>query len=158
MLRLYLGKGLGVDVCSWAPEPRAEQGLARASGRLLPSREGSVPSEHREHPRTAGVRTLQGLCHCPPPGRRDKGADLPCSAVTKHCPDITHRTLQPFPSQTSPSSGPPALKGSSTHQPTHSSAAITQRMSQVPSCEKAACHIPGGEECGQNPKQAWGER
>lgn len=95
--------------------------------------------------------------HCPPPGRRDKDAELPYSAVAKHCPDITRGTLQPFPSQTSLSLGPSSLKGSSTHQPTHSSAAIIQRMSQVSSSssDKAACHIPGREERGQSPEQAW---
>lgn len=110
---------------------------------------------HRERARSFGVRALQGLCALSP---SREGADLPYSAVAKRCSAITHRTLQPSPSQTSSSSGPSAPKGSRTHQPTHSSAAITWRMSQVSSSsrEKAACHVPGGEGWGQDPEQGWG--
>lgn len=79
-----------------------------------------------------GGGALQGLCTlCPPPGRRDEDSDHPSPVVAKCCPATPHRTLQPSPHQASPSPGLSAPKGSSTHQPTHSSAATGQRRSHV---------------------------
>lgn len=99
----------------------------------------------------------------PPPGRREEDSDHSSPVVAKHCPATARRTLQPSPRQAFSSLGPPALKASSTHQPTHGSAATGQRRSHVSRFsgsheKKAAWHISGEEGCRQEPEQAWGEK
>lgn len=120
---------------------------------------GSAPYEPYGAPRDpCGVSAP-----CPPPGRREEDSDHSSPVVAKHCPATARRTLQPSPRQAFSSLGLPALKASSTHQPTHGSAATGQRRSRVSRFsgsheKKAAWHISGEEGCRQEPEQAWGEK
>lgn len=158
MLRLYLGKGLRVCLQCLQLRSRAPSraGLIQSAGEIsvLRSHPGRVRSHrsHREHPRSSGVRSL---CTVPRQGGRIRTQTFP----TKGWKSAARHYTQDFaaiPKPNLPQLGSLRSEGLQHHQPTHSSAATTQRTSQVSSSssEKAALPVPGVDRTLSKPGRA----
>lgn len=121
---------------------------------MLPSHPGRVRSHRsqREHPRSSGMRSL---CTVPGQGGGIRTQTFP----TKGWKSAARHYTQDFaaiPKPNLPQLGSLRSEGLQHHQPTHSSAATTQRTSQVSSSssEKAALPVPGVDRTLSKPGRA----
>lgn len=163
-----LGKAHGVCASQWTPELRLGYGISKVWEVLVLRHHPGWVQPHLSHTGHPGCHGVGGgpagsLCPVPHRGGGMRMQPIPTqrwqsTARPLHAGLCSHPRAKPPPAWV-----PQLQRALSTYQPTHSSAATSQRRSQASRfsgshVEKATWHISGGEGCRQDPEQAWSEK